>query len=48
MIGYVGDDIFADNNISSLAKNGVDVSLIKKLENMATGVASINVTSDGF
>ncbi|KAF7633418.1 Ribokinase [Meloidogyne graminicola] len=47
MIGYVGDDIFADNNISSLAKNGVDVSLIKKLENMATGVASINVTSDG-
>ncbi|CAK5089834.1 unnamed protein product [Meloidogyne enterolobii] len=47
MIGCVGDDIFAETNISSISQNGVDTSMIEKLKDSNTGVACITVTSDG-
>ena len=47
MMGCVGDDIFAETNISSISQNGVDTSMIEKLKESNTGVACITVTSDG-
>uniref|UniRef100_A0A915NEV8 Ribokinase n=1 Tax=Meloidogyne floridensis TaxID=298350 RepID=A0A915NEV8_9BILA len=43
MIGCVGDDIFAETNISSISQNGVDTSMIEKLKESNTGENSIIV-----
>ncbi|GMS92962.1 hypothetical protein PENTCL1PPCAC_15137, partial [Pristionchus entomophagus] len=44
MIGKVGDDIFADFNIASMQKAGVDTSAIERLSGSTTGTATITVS----
>ncbi|TYP76712.1 ribokinase [Paenibacillus methanolicus] len=43
MIGAVGQDAFGENLLHSLEKEGVDVSGIKQVAGVATGVASIYI-----
>ncbi|KAL3077373.1 hypothetical protein niasHT_035208 [Heterodera trifolii] len=47
MVGMVGDDLFAAENVRSIAQNGVDVSLVKQLPGQTTGTATITVSGDG-
>uniref|UniRef100_A0A183BJE7 PfkB domain-containing protein n=1 Tax=Globodera pallida TaxID=36090 RepID=A0A183BJE7_GLOPA len=47
MVGMVGDDLFADENLRSIAQNGVDVSLVQQLAGQTTGTATITVSADG-
>lgn len=47
MLGRVGSDAFADTLIGNLKSNSVDVTLIEKVENAATGTALIMVNEDG-
>lgn len=44
IIGAVGDDTFGGQLLSSLQENGVDVSGVKQIANMSTGIASIYVS----
>lgn len=44
IIGAVGDDIFGGQLLSSLQENGVDVSGVKQVASMSTGIASIYVS----
>jgi ribokinase len=47
MVGQVGDDAFGSALVAVLAEAGVDVSLVRSLPGVATGVASIVCTPDG-
>ncbi|GMT16188.1 hypothetical protein PFISCL1PPCAC_7485, partial [Pristionchus fissidentatus] len=46
MIGKVGDDIFADFNIASMKKAGVDASAVQRIAGSTTGTATITVAED--
>ena len=46
MFGCVGDDIYADAMIKNLRDNGVDVSNVKEISNVSTGVAVITVAEN--
>lgn len=46
-LGCIGDDGIGEPLIESLRGNGVDASLVKTAENVATGAAFITVTPDG-
>ncbi len=43
MFGCVGDDAFADRLIDNLRRNGVNTSYIRRVSNMASGIAMITV-----
>lgn len=45
MIGCVGEDDIGETLLESLSKDGVDVSMVKRVEGVATGIASITVDS---
>lgn len=47
MIGAVGDDIFGKENISNIAKSGVNVEGIVKIKTESTGTATIFVNEEG-
>ncbi|ODV89933.1 hypothetical protein CANCADRAFT_31032 [Tortispora caseinolytica NRRL Y-17796] len=47
MIGCVGDDQFADPLIDNLKQSNVDTSLIKRIQGVSSGVATIIVESSG-
>lgn len=47
MIGAVGEDAFGDELLRDLAGDGVDVSSVRKLREVATGVAMITVDASG-
>ncbi|GMS86322.1 hypothetical protein PENTCL1PPCAC_8497 [Pristionchus entomophagus] len=47
MIGKVGDDIFADFNIASMQKAGVETSAVEKVAGSTTGTATITVSEAG-
>ncbi|WP_129726079.1 ribokinase [Ectobacillus funiculus] len=44
IIGAVGDDLFGGQLLNSLQENGVDVSGVKQVAGMSTGIASIYVS----
>ncbi|GAA3325397.1 hypothetical protein GCM10020331_057120 [Ectobacillus funiculus] len=44
IIGAVGDDPFGGQLLNSLQENGVDVSGVKQVAGMSTGIASIYVS----
>lgn len=46
MFGCVGDDVYADAMIHNLRDNGVDVTNVKKMDNVSTGVAVITVAEN--
>lgn len=46
MFGCVGDDVYGDVMIKNLRDNGVDTENVKKVESVATGVASITVAEN--
>ena len=43
MVGNVGDDIFGNDYLRGLEKEGIDASSVKKLKDQKTGVANIIV-----
>jgi ribokinase len=45
MIGCVGSDNMGNMLLTSLKKDGVDIELVKKVEGVSTGIASITVDS---
>ncbi|MTI67349.1 MAG: ribokinase [Firmicutes bacterium] len=47
MIGKVGNDEFGDRLKNSLKNDGVDVTYIKEVKDISTGIASIIVNGDG-
>ncbi|MEQ8849910.1 ribokinase [Botrimarina sp.] len=47
MVGRVGDDVFAQRLLDSLAGAGVDVSLVQRTPGCSTGAATISVDSAG-
>ncbi|MCH1624570.1 ribokinase [Fredinandcohnia quinoae] len=47
MIGKVGNDVFADQLLTSMNHQGVDTTYIEKDEGVSTGVALINVNDVG-
>ncbi|GMR38314.1 hypothetical protein PMAYCL1PPCAC_08509 [Pristionchus mayeri] len=46
MIGKVGDDIFADFNIASMGKAGVETSAVERMPGSTTGTATITVSEE--
>jgi ribokinase len=46
MFGCVGDDVYADAMIKNLNDKGVDISYVKKIDNVSTGVAVITVAEN--
>ncbi|KAF8362418.1 hypothetical protein PRIPAC_89341 [Pristionchus pacificus] len=47
MIGKVGDDIFADFNLTSLKKAGVETAAVQRVAGSTTGTATITVSEEG-
>src|SRR5690606_29193724 len=47
MVGAVGDDTFGDLLLRTLSEAGVDIQQVRRVENMATGVAMIHVAESG-
>ncbi len=47
LVAHVGDDSFADQALERLSREGVNLSYIKRVENVATGLAMIAVRPDG-
>lgn len=47
MIGKVGNDVFADQILTSLQQVGVKIDAIEKDQNVSTGVALININDEG-
>jgi len=47
MIGCVGDDAFGERLLRSLGSLGVDLSIVRKLEGVSTGIAAILVDGVG-
>jgi len=47
MVGSVGNDIFADQNIEFIKSSGADTSLIQRSKTSSTGVGVIHVSEDG-
>ncbi|MEH7223233.1 ribokinase [Bacillus sp. JJ1566] len=47
IIGRVGDDVFADYIIQNLQNVGVETAYIERTKGLSTGVASINISSEG-
>ncbi len=47
MLGAVGNDMYADIQMDSLSKAGVDISRIIRRQGTTTGIALITVNSDG-
>ncbi|QUH25839.1 ribokinase [Serpentinicella alkaliphila] len=45
MIGCVGEDVMGETLLESLYKDGVDISMVKRVKGVATGIASITVDS---
>jgi len=43
MVGNVGDDIFGNDYLRTLEKEGIDASSVKKLQDQKTGIANIIV-----
>jgi ribokinase len=47
LLGAVGNDSYGVEMLEYLSKNKVDVSNVKKIENINTGLAVINVNKEG-
>lgn len=47
MIGSVGCDDIGNTLVESLQKDGVDISMVRMVQGVATGIASITVDSEG-
>jgi len=47
MVGSVGSDIFADENIEFIKSSGANISLIQRSTTSSTGVGVIHVSEDG-
>ena len=47
MVSKVGDDLFGDNMLDNFAKNGVDITHVKKAGDQQSGVATIFVEPSG-
>ncbi len=47
LVARVGDDVFGDLSIDSLRANGIDTSMVRRIEGATTGVAPIWVQKDG-
>jgi ribokinase len=47
MVNCVGDDVFADLTLENLAREGIDVTSVRRIAGVSSGVAPIWVEADG-